>query len=158
MQCCGSGSVCFWTYRIWIWILPSSSKHSIVADPGPNFSHPGSRISDSGSEFFFPDPESASKILGIVTQKKFLSSRKYDQGCSSRIPDPHPGPGSWWFRYPSRIPDPGGSKKHPPKYRNTENSRKTLISTVRYVTDEKSKIRSRIRPLSQWHGSVDLDQ
>ncbi len=153
MQCCGSGSVCFWTYRIRIWILPSSSKKSIVADPGPNFSHPGSRIPDQN--FSFPDPGSTSKILGIVTQKKFLSSRKYDQGCSSRIPDTSPGSGSrtririLMIQVP--IPDSGskGVKKAPPppKYRNTENSKKTLISTVRYVTDEKSKIRSRIRIL-----------
>jgi hypothetical protein len=49
------------------------------------------------SDFFpsrIPDPNclhpgSASKNLSILTPKKwFLSSRKYDPGCSSRIPDP----------------------------------------------------------------------
>jgi hypothetical protein len=60
-----------------------------------------------GSDFFpsrIPDPiclhlGSASKNLSILTQKKpkkwFLSSRKYDPGCSSRIPG-----------CSSRIPDP----------------------------------------------------
>jgi hypothetical protein len=37
-----------------------------------------------GSEYFHP--ECASKNLNILTQEKwFLSSRKYDPGCSSRI-------------------------------------------------------------------------
>ncbi len=48
---------------------------------------------------FIPDPNfvysgSTSKNLSILTQKLFLSSRKYDPGCSSRIriliPDPDP--------------------------------------------------------------------
>ncbi len=51
---------------------------------------------------FIPDPGSASKNLSILTQKLFLSSRKYDSDCSSRIriPDtdpnflPIPNPGS----------------------------------------------------------------
>jgi hypothetical protein len=62
-----------------------------------------------GSDFFpsrirtvsIPDPGSASKNLRILTPKKwFLSSRKYDPGCSSRIPAPDadflpiPDPGS----------------------------------------------------------------
>jgi hypothetical protein len=37
--------------------------------------------------FSIPDPGSASKNLSILIQK-ILSSRKYDPGCSSRIPDP----------------------------------------------------------------------
>ena len=63
-----------------------------VADPGclsqipdPTFFHPGSRIRTVS----IPDPGSASKNLSILTPKKqkkwFLSSRKYDPGCSSRI-------------------------------------------------------------------------
>ncbi len=57
--------------------------------------YPGSRI------FSIPDPGSASKNLSILTQKLFLSSQKYDPGCSSRI---------WILTlYPSRIP---GSKRH----------------------------------------------
>jgi hypothetical protein len=66
-----------------------------VADPGclsrmpdPTFFHTGSRIRTVS----IPDPEAASKNLTILTPKKkkkwVLSSRKYDLGCSSRIPDP----------------------------------------------------------------------
>jgi hypothetical protein len=58
---------------------------------------------------------SASKNISILTQKLFLSSRKYDPGCSSRIriPDPDlyflsiPDPGS-------KIPDPGFKKAPDP--------------------------------------------
>jgi hypothetical protein len=65
-----------------------------VADPGRLF---GSRI----RIFSIPDPGSASKNLSILTQKiVFLSSRKYDPGCSSRI--------RILIFYPSRIP---GSKR-----------------------------------------------
>ena len=67
--------------------------------------YPGSRI----RLFSIPDPNclhpgSSSKNLSILTHKKakkwFLSSKKYDPGCSSRIPDPDydclpiPDPGS----------------------------------------------------------------
>ncbi len=64
--------------------------------PDPNCSHPGSRIRIKEFKYFKP-------------KKWFLSSRKYDPGCSSRIPDPDPDflpipdPGS-------RIPDPGVKK------------------------------------------------
>ncbi len=79
-----------------------------VADPGclsripdPTFFHPGSRIRTVS----IPDPGSSSKNLSILTPKKakkwFLSSKKYDPGCSSRIPDPDAD------FLPSRIPDPG---------------------------------------------------
>jgi hypothetical protein len=50
--------------------------------PDPNFFHPGS----------------TSKNLNILTPKNFLSSRKYDTGCSSRIRN--------LIFYPSRIRDP----------------------------------------------------
>jgi hypothetical protein len=69
----------------------------------PTFFHPGSRIRTVS----IPDLGTASKNLSILTQKKwFLSSRKYDPGCSSRIPDPDADFLS--------IPDPGsrGSKRH----------------------------------------------
>jgi hypothetical protein len=73
----------------------------IVADPGSfsripdHGSYSGSRIQGQN----IPDPAgygSASKNLSILTQKLFLSSRKYDPGCSSRIrvlilPIPDPG-------------------------------------------------------------------
>ncbi len=80
------------------------------------------RIRDvySGSRirlFSIPDPRSSSKNSSILTPKKakkwFLSSKKYDLGCSSRIPGPGsghspiPDPGSWGQKgTQSRIPDP----------------------------------------------------
>jgi len=85
-----------------------SSVFTSVADPGClsripdlNFFHPGSRIRTVS----IPDPRSSSKNLSILTPKKskkwFLSSKKYDPGCSSQIPDS--GSGCWL----SPIPDPG---------------------------------------------------
>ena len=85
--------------------------YTSVADPGclsripdPTFFHPGSRIRTVS----IPDPGSSSKNLSILTQKKaikwFLSSKKYDPGCSSRIPDPDAD------FLPSLIPDPGVKK------------------------------------------------
>ncbi len=65
-----------------------------------------------GSGMFIPDPNfsypgSASKNLSILTPKKwFLSSRKYDPGCSSRI--------RILIFYPSRMPDPGVKKAPDP--------------------------------------------
>jgi hypothetical protein len=90
LQCCGS----------WMFIpdpgydfFPSRIRTVSIPDPGSELSP--SRI---------PDPGSASKNLSILNPKKtkklFLSSRKYDPGCSSRIPDPDadflpiPDPGS----------------------------------------------------------------
>jgi hypothetical protein len=84
--------------------------------PDPTFFP--SWIPDPGSELSpsrIPDPGSSSKNLSILTPKKakkwFLSSKKYDPGCSSRIPDPDDD------FLPSWCPDPGsriqGSKRHP---------------------------------------------
>jgi hypothetical protein len=85
--------------------------------------YPGSRIRlfsipDPGSDFFpsrIPDPNCLHPKPGsririkefkcFNPRKRFLSSRKYDPGCSSRIPDPNDGD-----FYPSRIPDPGVKK------------------------------------------------
>jgi hypothetical protein len=98
-------------------------KHTSVADPGclsripdPTFFHPGSRIRTVS----IPDPGS-SKNLSILTPKKakkwFLSSKKYNPGCSSRIPDPDAD------FLPSRIPDQGVKKAPNPgsriRIRNT---------------------------------------
>jgi hypothetical protein len=65
--------------------------------PDPNCLHPGSRIRIKEFTYFiYFDPK-----------KWFLSSRKYDPGCSSRIPDPDadilpiPDPGV------KKAPDPG---------------------------------------------------
>ncbi len=60
----------------------------------PNCLHSGSRILIK--EFKFFNPKKA--------KKWFLSSKKYDPGCSSRIP----GPDADFL--PSRIPDPGVKK------------------------------------------------
>jgi hypothetical protein len=75
-QCCGSGL--------------------FIPDPGSDFFP--SWIPDPGSELSpsrIPDPGSSSKNLSILTPKKpkkwFLSSKKYDPGCSSWIPDPGSG-------------------------------------------------------------------
>jgi len=60
-----------------------------IPDPGSEFFDPGSRIQsqkDSGSQIRnFGSP---SKNLNVINPKKFLNPRKYDPGCSSRIPDP----------------------------------------------------------------------
>jgi hypothetical protein len=79
--------------------------------PDPTFFHPSSRIPDPNCLH----PGSSSKNLSILTPKTakkwFLSSKKYDPGCSSRIrmlTFSHPDPGSriqGSKRYP--IPDPG---------------------------------------------------
>jgi len=69
--------------------IPDNTSYRIrlFSIPDPNCLHPGS----------------ASKNLSILTPKKwFLSSRKYDPGCSSRI--------RMLTFYPSRIPDPGVKK------------------------------------------------
>jgi hypothetical protein len=61
--------------------------------PDPNYLHPGSRIRVKEFKYFNP-------------KKWFLSSRKYDPGCSSRI--------RMLTFYPSRIPDPGVKKAPDP--------------------------------------------
>jgi hypothetical protein len=94
----------------------STIQRISVADPGClsriqifSIPDPGSRIfsiPDPGFRIFYiPDPGSASENLSILTQKKrFLSSRKYDPGCISRI--------RIQIFYPSRLPDPGVKKRH----------------------------------------------
>jgi hypothetical protein len=62
--------------------------------PDPNCLHPGSRILIKEFKYFNPKKG----------KKWFLSSKKYDPGCSSRIPDPDAD------FLPSRIPDPGVKK------------------------------------------------
>ncbi len=78
--------------RIWDVYAGSRIRLFSIQDPGSELSP--SRI---------PGPGSASKNLSILTPKKpkkwFLSSRKCDPGCSSRI--------RMLTFYPSRIPDPG---------------------------------------------------
>ncbi len=77
-QCCGSG----------MFIPDPGSRNRLFSIPDPNCLHPGSRILIKEFKYFNP-------------QK---SSKKYDPGCSSRIPDPDAD------FLPSRIPDPGVKK------------------------------------------------
>jgi hypothetical protein len=86
-------------------------------------------IPDPGFEFFsIPDSRSASKNLSILTQKLFLSPRKYDPGCSSRIlvlfflPIPDPGV--------KKAPDPGSRIW----IRNTVHKEGNLKSLLCYAT------------------------
>jgi hypothetical protein len=74
--------------------------------PDPNCLHPGSRILIKELKYF--NPQKSKK-------KWFLRSKKYDPGCSSRIPDPDAD------FLPSRIPDPGVKKAPNPgsRIRNT---------------------------------------
>ena len=62
--------------------------------PDSNCLHPGSRIRIKEFKYF------------LTSKKWFLSSRKYDLGCSSRI--------RMLTFYPSRIPDPGVKKAPDP--------------------------------------------
>ncbi len=88
------------------------TKYISVADPGCL-----SRIPDTN---FFPDPESASKSLSILTQKWFLAL-----GNTIRVV--HPGSGSRILIFcPSRIPDPGFKKAPNPGFA-------TLFSTVHHM-------------------------
>ncbi len=105
-------------------LYPINITSTSVADPGclsrirlfsiadPTFFHPGS----------------TSKNLIILTQKKwFLSSRKYDPGCSSRISDPDPD-----FL---PIPNPGsrGQKGTGSRIR-VRNTDSTVVLTIRVVS------------------------
>jgi hypothetical protein len=85
----------------------------------PNFFHHGYRIRIKEFKYF-------------NTKKWFLSSRKYDPGCSSRI--------RILICYPSRIQDPGGQKGTGSRIRirNTgyQSKRHCLIATLRYLRGE----------------------
>jgi len=94
-----------------------SSNFMSVEDPGClsripylNFFHPGSEIfyiPEPGSEFFTSRIRIKEfKYFNFNPKNCDLSSRKYDPGCSSRIPDPDPD-----FLL---IPDPGVKKSTDP--------------------------------------------
>ncbi len=79
----------FFTCWQWIYsVADAGSRIRIFSIPDSNFFHPGSRI----RTFSIPSLGSASKNFFKYFNPKqwFLSSRKYDPGCSSRhrIPDP----------------------------------------------------------------------
>ena len=73
------------------------SRIRLFSIPDPNCLHPGSRIRIKEFKNFKPKKNK---------KKWFLSSRKYDPGCSSRI--------RMLTFYPSRIPDPGVKKAPDP--------------------------------------------
>jgi hypothetical protein len=70
--------------------------------PESEFFNPGSRF----KKIRIPDPNPHKIIEEFLTQKLFLSSRKYDSVWSSRI--------LILIFYPSRIPDPGVKKAPDP--------------------------------------------
>ncbi len=70
-------------------------------DPYAQFENLVNRLQFCGSRMFIPDPYFNAK-------KWFLSSRKYDQGCSSRI--------RILTFYPFRIPDLGVKKSSDPQH------------------------------------------
>jgi hypothetical protein len=90
----------YWTYsegktkgdHLNRWIFTSVEDQECLSILDPNFFHPGSR--SRIEEFMY-----------FIAKKWFLSSRKYDPGCSLFIPDPNPD------FYPSRFPIQG-SKSH----------------------------------------------
>jgi hypothetical protein len=73
----------------------------LIRDVYPGSDFFPSRIPDPGSELF------PSRIPDFNPKKWFLSSMKYDPGCSSRI--------RILTFYPSRIPDPGVKKAPDPE-------------------------------------------
>jgi hypothetical protein len=90
------------------------TRQSVSANAGTLFKNeliPDSNfyIPDLGSEFFHPGSGSAFKNLSILTPKLFISFKKYDPGCSSRIPDMDPeffsGSGSQKIKQKQGIPD-----------------------------------------------------
>ncbi len=99
--------------------------HTGFRIPDPNCFHPGSRIRIN--EFKY-----------INSKKWFLSSRKYDPGCSSLIPDPDhdfwtiPDPGSRGQKcFRSRIPD-----SDPQHYMTKSCSDSSHIENIRLPYDD----------------------
>jgi hypothetical protein len=89
-------------------------------------------IPDSGSELSpsrIPDPQKTkySILTPKIAKKWFLSSKKYDPGCSSRIPDPDAD------FLPSRIPDPGVKKASNPGFRIRNSAVKFKIGKVKQI-------------------------
>ncbi len=109
--------------------------------------HPGSWIRPVSIQ----DPGSASKNLSSLTPKKtkkwFLSSRKYDPSCSSRIPI------RMLTFYSSQIPDPGSrcqkgtcsripaNHPPPPEYLLTQDSCKETSPPLLHTTTLHSSTR-----------------
>ncbi len=101
------------------------SRTRLFSIPDPNYLHPGS---SSKNLSIFLTPKKA--------KKWFLSSKKHDPGCSSRIPDPDAD------FLPSRIPDPQGWVKKAPnpgsriRIRNTDLNITNLPTFVWILSQE----------------------
>jgi hypothetical protein len=121
-QCCGSG----------MFIPDPGSEFFQSRIPDPNFFHPGSRICIK--EFKYINPK-----------KWFITSRKYDPGCSSRIRilifNPSRIPGS---KKGTGIPDP--QHWHPKVQKGTG-------SRIRNTGIQGSK-RHRIQDPQHWYPGV----
>ncbi len=100
-----------------------------VADPGCLSRIRLFPIQNPGSEFFHPG--SASKNLSILTQKWFLSSRKYNPGCSSRIP--YPDPQHWCCGSEMFIPDPNFSISRIQGHKNSGSWNRIRIKELRTI-------------------------
>jgi hypothetical protein len=84
--------------------------------PNPTFFHPGSRIRHFLSRIHIKE------FKYFNPRKWFLSSRKYNPGCSSRI----------LTFYPSRIPDPGVKKAPDP---GSGSAKLDLSMICRYIDE-----------------------
>jgi hypothetical protein len=118
-QCCGSG----------MFISDPGSDFFPSRIPDPNCFHPGSRIRIKEFKYFNP-------------KKWFLSSRKYDPGCSSRL--------QILTFYPSRIPDPGVKKAPDP------GSRIRIRNTAHHCSSGKGHPRSPDMRIDPWGGIFKL--
>ncbi len=100
----GSGALLLPTVKT---VLQCCGSGMFIRIPDPNFSIPD-------PNFFHTGPGSTTKILSI-----FLSSRKYDPGCSS-----------WFFTHPGveKAPDPG----YRFRIRNTGKTNSRLTSSLPY--------------------------
>ncbi len=85
----------------------------------PNFFHPGSRIQGQ-KDSQIPERIRIKEFKYFNLLKLFLSSRKYDQGCSSRIQIPDP---DYEFL---PIPDAGVKKAPGSRIRIPNTARKWL--------------------------------
>jgi hypothetical protein len=103
-------------------ILQYCGSEIFITDPGSEFYHPGS----SAEKILDPGSGSSSKSLNIFNPKKlFLSSRKNDLGCSSRIRIFSP--------YRIRIPSPGVKKITGSRIRNTAGERTGIFDSLMFL-------------------------
>ncbi len=109
------------------------SRIRFFSIPDANCFHPGSEL--------FPSRIHIKEFQYFIPKKWFLSSRKYDPGCSSRIPDsdpdflPIPDPGA------KKAPDPGsrGQKGTGSRFRFRNTGKKSSNFRSVPVVFQKSK-------------------